>query len=85
MVKVKMEEGRFSANIGGTTSGVKAEMAYLLKSYRRFLEDRHGKKKAEIIYEETFELSHESGKEIQENFDRDFIRELREAFGAKND
>ena len=85
MVKAKMEEGRFSADLGGTTSGVKAEMAYLLKCYRRFLEDGHGKEKAEIIYEETFELSHKSGKEIRENFDCDFIRELREMLGAKND
>lgn len=85
MVRAKLEENGVEIEFKGSTPGVKAEMAFLLKYYRKSLEDKYGKEKAENIYEETFDLSNCSEKEIRENFNRDFIRELREMLGAKND
>lgn len=85
MVRAKLEKDRFEAEFTGSTPGVKVEMAFLLKHYKELLEKKHGKEKAEIIYEETLELSHKSEEEIRENFERDFIRKLREILGAKND
>ena len=85
MVRAKLEEDKVEVEYTGSTPGVKAEMAFLLKYYKELLEKRHGKEKAESIYEETLELSNKSEKEIRENFNCDFIRELREMLGAKND
>ena len=85
MVRAKLEENEVEIEFTGSLPGVKAEMAFLLKYYRKSLEDKYGKEKAENIYEETFDLSNCSEEEIRENFNRDFIRELREMLGAKND
>ena len=48
MVRAKMEEDDSTDEFTGSLPGVKAEMAFLLKNYRRSLEDRYGKKKAKI-------------------------------------
>lgn len=85
MIIAKLEENEIDIDFTGSDSGVKAEMAALLKRYREKLENKYGKEKAENIYEETFDLSNCSEEEIRENFNRDFIRELREMLGAKND
>lgn len=85
MVRAKLEENGVEIEFTGSLPGVKAEMALLIKRYRETLENKYGKEKAENIYEETFELSNKSGEKIKENFDRDFIRELREMLGVKND
>ena len=85
MVRAKLEENGVEIEFAGSLPGVKAEMAFLIKRYRERLENKYGKEKAENIYEETFELSHKSGEEIRENFNREFVRELRKIFGAKND
>lgn len=85
MVRAKLEENRVDIEFTGSSAGVKAEMAFLLKYYRKTLENKYGKEKADNIFEETFDLSNCSEEEIRENFNRDFIRELREMLGAKND
>lgn len=85
MIRAKLEEDEIDIDFTGSESGVKAEMAFLLKYYKDLLEEKHGKEKAENIYEETFDLSNCSEEEIRENFNRDFIREVLEMFGAKND
>lgn len=70
MVRAKLEENEVEIKFTGGLPGIKAEMAFLIKKYRETLENKYGKEKAENIYEETFELSRKSGKEIKENFEK---------------